>query len=746
METSFPLLSTKLFVPPPRQSLVQRPRLVERLSRGLMLPLSLISAPAGFGKTTLISEWRASNAGRDYPIAFLSLEGDDNDPIRFLTYFVTALGTLKPDLAESALGILQSPQPPPLQAFLTGVINDLNEIDHPFAIVLDDYHVISAEPIHEAMVYILDHMPRQMHLVLLTRSDPPLPLARLRVRNQLLEIRAEDMRFTPVEAADFFNRVMDLPLSADVVSALEQHTEGWIAGLQLAAVALQTPHMQEQSEDRAEFIRAFTGSHRYIADYLVAEVLSRQPEPVQSFLLQTSILDRMTAELCDQLTGRANSQAILRQVEGANLFLVPLDADRRWYRYHHLFADVLRSQLHQTFPEQIAGLHSHAADWFEQNNFVPEAIQHSLTAGDQLHAARIVEKNALPMLMRGDAVTVLKWIEALTPVIQDHLWLVIYQSWGYICTGQLEKIESALQSVETQINTSKLNMDWDAVRAHIAAIRALVFLRRGEVPHAIELGHQALECLPPSAANIHSVIVYTLGEANWLAGDLEGAKHAFSEASLIDAATGNVLAAVLALSSVAVLMTEQGELHRAAENYQTAIQMATRPNGRLLPAAARACLGLSSLEYEWNDLQASTSHLEQSLELGRRWGNPDTLAGIHLMKARLLQAEGDTPGAFELLNEADMLGSGMGLILPTIDQLNAFRVQLWLAQGNLIAASNWSRGQTSVPDESLAYSMQSKLLTQARILIAQGQSEPALKLLERLYRTDRDLRTIGKGA
>ena len=287
--------------------------------------------------------------------------------------------------------------------------------------------------------------------------------------------------------------------------------------------------------------------------------------------------------------------------------------------------------------------------------------------------------------------------------------------------------------METQINTSKLNMDWDAVRAHIAAIRALVFLRRGEVPHAIELGHQALECLPPSAANIHSVIVYTLGEANWLAGDLEGAKHAFSEASLIDAATGNVLAAVLAFSSVAVLMTEQGELHRAAENYQTAIQMATRPNGRLLPAAARACLGLSGLEYEWNDLQASTPHVEQALELGRRWGNPDTLAGIHLMKARLLQAEGDTPGAFELLNEADMLGSGMGLILPTIDQLNAFRVQLWLAQGNLIAASNWSRGQTSVPDESLAYSLQSKLLTQARILIAQGQSEPALKLLERLY-------------
>ncbi len=337
------------------------------------------------------------------------------------------------------------------------------------------------------------------------------------------------------------------------------------------------------------------------------------------------------------------------------------------------------------------------------------------------------------MLMRGDAVTVLKWIEALTPVIQDHLWLVIYQSWGYICTGQLEKIEFSLQGVENQINSSKLKVNWDAVQAHIAAIRALVFLRRGDVPHAIEMGHLALECLPPSAANIHSVIVYTLGEANWLAGDLDGAKHAFAEASLIDAATGNVLAAVLALSSVAVLMTEQGELHRAEENYQTAIQMATLSNGRLLPAAARACLGLSSLEYEWNDLPAATYHVEQALELGRRWGNPDTLAGIHLMKARLLRAKGDTQGAFELLNQADGLGSGRGLILSTMDQLNAFRVQLWLAQGNLIAASNWARGQTFIPDEPITYSMQSSLLTQVRILIAQDQSETAMRLLVRLY-------------
>jgi ATP/maltotriose-dependent transcriptional regulator MalT len=333
-----------------------------RLRQGLALPLTLISAPAGFGKTTLISEWRASNAGRDYPLACLSLEVDDNDPTRFLVYLVAALGTLKPELAETALGMLQSPQPPPIQAFLTGLINDLGQIGISFALVLDDYHVISAKPVHEALSFLLDHMPRNMHLVLLTRADPPLPLARLRARDQLVEIRADDLRFTSPEAAAFFNQVMGLSLSTDDVSALGQRTEGWIAGLQLAALAIQTPRLMQRSEDIAGFIATFTGSHYYVADYLVAEVLNGQPELVRSFLLQTSILGRMTGELCDRLTGRSDSQAMFRQLEEANLFLVPLDGERHWYRYHHLFADVLRTQLRQAYPDRLAELNKRAAE------------------------------------------------------------------------------------------------------------------------------------------------------------------------------------------------------------------------------------------------------------------------------------------------------------------------------------------------------------------------------------------------
>jgi len=730
--TPIPILTTKLFVPPPRPTLVPRPRLLARLSQGLTLPLTLISAPAGFGKTTLISEWRASNAGYDYPIACLSLENDDNDPTRFLTYLVAALGTLKPDLAETSLGMLQSPQPPPLQALLTGLINDLGEVGSSFALVLDDYHVISARPVHEALGFILDHLPRLMHLVLLTRADPPLPLARLRARDQLVELRADDLRFTSSEAATFFTQVKGLALSADNVAALEQRTEGWIAGLQLAALALQTPRSMQKSEDISGFIAAFTGSHYYVADYLVAEVLSRQPELVRSFLLQTSILGRMTGELCDRLMGRSDSQTMLRQLDEANLFIVPLDEERHWYRYHHLFAEVLRNQLRQAYPDQLPELHRRAAEWYEQNGLVSEAINHALAAGDPLRAARLVEQNALAMLMRGDAVTVLNWITSITPLVQERLWLGIYQSWAFICTGQLDKLEAPLQRAEWRIAPQVSDANSQAMRSHIAAIRALAAVRRGDAQQAIDLAREALEWLPASNAVIRGVVVFTLGEASWQTGDLAEARRAFTESSKIDRAAGNFLAAVLALSSVAVLLTEQGELHRAAETYQTTMQMATRSDGRMMPAAAQACLGLSGLEYEWNNLDAAGRHAQQTPELGRRWGNPDTLAGTHLMRARLQQAQGDTAGSFEALRQAEELARGQGVTPATAYRVDATRLRMWLAQGNLEAMAGWAREQALDPHDEIAYPRQIAYLTLARILIAENRTETALSMLERL--------------
>ncbi len=702
-----------------------------RLNKGLTLPLTLISAPAGFGKTTLISEWRASNAGRGYPLACLSLEKEDNDPIRFLAYIVAALGTLKPELSETALGVLQAPQPPPIQLFLTSLINDLAEISHPFALVLDDYHVISAKPVHDALGFILDHLPQHMHLVMLTRADPPLPLARLRARDQMIEIRADDLRFTSDETAAFLNQVMDLALSTDDMSALEQRTEGWIAGLQLAALAIQSPGSMQRTKDIGGFIAAFTGSHRYVADYLAEEVLSRQPDLVRSFLLQTSILSRMTGDLCDRLVGRSDSQDTLSQLQTANLFLIPLDEERRWYRYHHLFADVLRTHLQRSYPDQVAELHKRAAEWFEKNGFVSEAISHALAIGDQLYAARLIEDHAFAMLMHGEAVTVLSWIASIEQLVRYRPWLGIHQSWAFICTGQLDLIDSTLQVSEDCIEAFGPGREAETMHYHMAAIRALATVRQGG-EQAIKLAQQALELLPEGDPVVRGVLIYTLGEASWSIGDLAGARRAFIEASQINRAVGNFLAGAIALSSAAALLTEQGDLHRAAETYQNAVQMATRADGRILPAAAQACLGMSGLEYEWNELDAAARSIEQTFELGRRWGNPDTLASAYVLQARLEQARGDSIAAFESLHQAEELAQGQGVTPITASRIDAIRVQLWLAQANVDAVTRWAREQTLDPRGEISYQRQIAFLTLSRILAAQNQVESALNLQERL--------------
>ena len=744
LDAPISILSTKLFIPPPRPTLVPRPRLVERLRQGLTLPLTLISAPAGFGKTTLISEWRTSTAGRDYPLACLSLENDDNDPTRFLTYVVAALGTLKPDLAETALGLLQSPQPPPLHSFLTGLINDLDELDHPFALVLDDYHVISAMPVHEALGFLLDHLPRHMHLVLLTRADPPLPLARMRARDQLVEIRADDLRFTSIESTAFFNQMLGLELSNEHVSALEQRTEGWIAGLQLAALAMHSPRLIQRSEDIGSFIAAFTGSHYYVADYLATEVLNRQPEPVRSFLLQTSILGRMSGELCDRLTGRSDSQLMLRQLETANLFLIPLDEESHWYRYHHLFADVLRTQLQQAYPDQLAELHRCAAEWYEQNGFVPEAVQHALAAKDYQLAVRLIESNAMAMLMRGEAVTVLTWITAIAPLLHEHPWLAIYQAWAFICTGQLGQIEHVLQEVHPASRLHITDAESEAMRSHIAVIRALATARRGEAQQATTQAQQALDLLREGDTFIRGVLILTLGEVRWQTGDLAGARQAYSEAGQINQTVGNFLAGVMALSFLAALMTEQGELHRAAETNQRAVQMATRSDGRVMPAATQAYLGLSGLAYERNELEEAGRHARQAIELGSRWGHPDTLAGAHLMQARLQVVEGDTIAATESLRQAEALTQDQGVTTTIARQVEVMRVRVWLEQGNLEALTRWVREMQIDPLDEISYKYQVIYLALSRILIAQKRADTALTLLERLLAQVEALGQMGR--
>src|SRR6266702_2709395 len=416
---STPILATKLYIPRLRPNVVSRPRLIERLNEGLHGKLILIAAPAGFGKTTLVSQWLAAGPR---PTAWLSLDEGENDPTRFLTYLVAALQTIAATLGEGALGVLQSPQPPPTEAILTALLNDLTTIQDQFVLVLDDYHVIEAKPIDQVLTYLVEHLPPHMHLVITTREDPQLPLARLRARGHLTEVRTADLRFTPSEAAAFLNQVMGLPLSAEDIAALERRTEGWIAGLQLAALSMQG------HEDAASFIRSFTGSHHFVLDYLVEEVLGQQSERVQTFLLRTSILDRMSGPLCDAvvLDPSISGQATLEYLEHANLFIIPLDNERRWYRYHHLFADLLRQRLHQSIASspgdaqsQVNELHIRASLWYEDHGLSMEAFHHAAAAHDVERATRLVEGKGMPLQFRGAVVPVLHWLKSLPKTVLD---------------------------------------------------------------------------------------------------------------------------------------------------------------------------------------------------------------------------------------------------------------------------------------------------------------------------------------
>jgi len=398
-----PLLTTKLYIPPIRPDRVPRPRLIERLNEGLHRKLTLLSAPAGFGKTTLLSEWTRQSA---LPVAWVSLDVGDSDPARFWAYFIAALQTIHQSVGEPALAALQSPQPPWLEGLLTGLINEIAQAPAPFVLVLDDFHMIAGQPIHDGITFLLGNLPPQMHLIVSSRADPPWPLARLRARRDMTELRVDDLRFTSAEAASFLNEVMKLELSPGDVAALEERTEGWIVGLQMAALSMRG------REDVSGFIKAFSGSHRFILDYLVEEVVDRQPRDIQEFLLKTSILERVTAPLCDAVTGANDGQTILAQLEQANLFLVPLDDERRWYRYHHLFADLLRNRLAQVWPDRVPTLHRRASEWYDSKGQIVEAVGHALMTGDVEWIESLVAANALAVIYHGELATVARWLDA----------------------------------------------------------------------------------------------------------------------------------------------------------------------------------------------------------------------------------------------------------------------------------------------------------------------------------------------
>jgi LuxR family maltose regulon positive regulatory protein len=616
--------------------------------------------------------------------------------------------------------MLQSPQPPPTEAILTSLINEFAEITDKFIFVLDDYHLIEAQPIHDALTFLLEHLPPQLHLVIATREDPRLPLARLRSQNQLTELRVNDLRFTSSEAAEFLNRVMDLDLSAEDIAALETRTEGWIAGLQLAAISLQG------KEDTTKLIKSFSGSHRLVLDYLVEEVLEQQSESVQTFLLETAVLDRLTGSLCDALTGQDNGQQTLKYLEQANLFIVPLDNEWRWYRYHHLFADLLRQRLHQSATSStgdesgdVAELHKRASVWYENNGLEIEAFHHAAAANDVERAERLIEGEGVPLQYRGAAVPVLNWLASLPTTVLDarpSLW-VTYASALNFAGGQPTGVEQKLQAAEVALQGAEPDDKTNDIVGHIAAIRAMVAVGQNQVETIITQSRRALEYLHPDNLPVRTTTTWSLGYAYQLQGDRAAASRAYTEVLSISQASGNIISTLAATTGLGNIQESENQLFLAAESYRRGLQLfRDQPQ----PVACETYFGLARILYEWNDLDAAEQHGQQSVQLARQVESIDTFAVCGVFLARLKLAQGDTAGAAAMIAQADQFMHQHNFV-DRMPEVVAAQVLTLLHQGDLAAAADLAE-KHELP------------ISQARVHLAQGDTSAALAMLEPLRR------------
>jgi LuxR family maltose regulon positive regulatory protein len=752
---STPTLATKLYIPPPRPNIVHRLRLIERLNEGLHRRLTVISAPAGFGKTTLVSEWVAG-CERLEPkvrVAWLSLDEGDNDPARFLTYVIAALQTIVANIGEEMLSRLESPQPPPTESILTALLNEIAAIPDHFVLVLDDYHVLDAKPIDNALTFLLEHLPPPMHLVIATRENPHLPVARLRARGQLTELRASDLRFTPVEAADFLNHVMSLNLSAEDIAALETRTEGWIAGLQLAAVSLQG------RDDPSAFVQAFSGSNRFVLDYLAEEVLSRQDPEIQEFLLKTSILERMNASLCDAMMvddgkGVSGSAARLDYLERANLFVVALDDERGWYRYHHLFADLLRGRLARRLPDQAAALHLRASAWFEGRGLLDEAIAHTLAAGEMERAAELVERIAIRMFVEERATTLSHWIDALPErVVRARPWLCLYHAWTHHWVGLREQVEEWLVLAETALaglpsapelpgspeTAGRMTaIERRSLLGHIAAIRAYNMLTSGDLPGVMELAPRALALLS-EGEYVRTTLAIALGGAYWGQGNVLAAQDAFETARENALRGGHRYWSVPSACYVGMQQTKRALLHEAYETYSRARELAVAPDGREVAVAGFPNMKMGDLLREWNDLPGASPLLVKGVEQSARLGQADVLTDAYVALAKLHLAQGALDQVWEMLRKADDLVRRSSIDPFIVCWLEDCRVRSLLAGGDLDAAIRWARDSGLTVDGELSYHYDLNHINLARVLVARGAADTsgpwlneALTLLGRL--------------
>lgn len=722
------LLATKLFLPPPRPDLVPRPRLYSVLDAGMRRKLTLLAAPAGSGKTTLLGGWRATATGAAMPLAWVALDRADNDPARFWHYLGAALDTLCPGVGRQLAPLLGA-TPPPLERVLTGALNALATLPHDVALVLDDYHVIETAAIHSGLVFLLDHLPPPIHLVIASRADPPLPLGRLRVRGELAEVRADALRFTPDETAAFLAGVMGLPLGVEEIAVLVGRTEGWIAGLQLAALSLQG----QGAAPSAAFIEAFAGSNRFVVDYLAEEVLERQPAEVQAFLLHTAILDRLSGPLCDALLAGGSAAAVgqvtLEALERANLFVIPLDEDRRWYRYHQLFAGVLRQRLHQTRPDLPPRLHRRASAWFRGQGLDSEAIQHALAAADFEVAAEIIEQITPAVVFRGQLRTVLGWLDALPEALMSaRPILCIYHAAMLLFTDQRAVAEARLTVAERAVEHGLPTDQARTILGQAAAIRSDLARIGGDLAGGVALARRALELLPEvetTRLKLRPIALADSARAYLVSGDVTAASERLATEVIAPVlASGNHFAALTSLNNLARLYVLQGRLHQAAATYADALRMATEIGGvGGLFGGASYYFGLGELLREQNDLDGAAHNLGLGMDLVQ---GTLTVEGYYVALgssalARVHQARGDHDHANVTLAAFADLARRRHFVAALLDRVAAAQAQLWLAQGNLAAASRWAEASGLHADDDLAYPRESEYLTQARVRIAHAR-------------------------
>lgn len=712
------LLATKLFIPQPRANIINRARLLDQINSGLDRAIVLISAPAGFGKTTLLSTWVHKNT---IPTAWLSLDQNDNDPVRYLAYIITALQSVVPHLGQDVLEQLHSNQPDYSEASLIAIINEISaaKVDN-FALVLDDYHLITISAIHEITNFILEYLPPGMHLIIATRADPDLPLPRLRGRGELVEIRQSDLRFTASEASEFINQMLGLKITPEDIAALTTRTEGWIAGLQMAALSM------SGKPDIRKFIQEFSGSDRFILDYLMEEVVRGQPDDIQEFLLQTSIVDRVSATLCNALTGVRNSQEILERFDRDNLFIIPLDNERIWYRYHQLFADLLQKRLEQEQPKNIPELHDRASWWFEDHGLIADAIQHSLSSRNYDRAAELVDQVSEETLMRSEIETFLRWTRALPEsVITARPSLGIGLAWALLISGDsLERSEKILN--EITCNTDDLKGRRKVVLSSIAVFR-------GQLSEARELAESAIRLLPENDIRLREMAYWTISYTNILdSSPVEGIR-ALRKVVEKNKASGNMMGAATALWQISRLYSQQGKLSQAKRILEQILEQAQDQQGNLLPISGEAMMGMGELYREANQLKKAEKYLKKGIVLSKKGRGITAYLG-YLSLARVRMAQGDVGSADDLFQEAKQFTSfGFDQLLAAGSETKAKLLigenetaERWLKERGLVIGEFVDVETDDIINKHMR---KYEHLLHVRVLLARNQNNTALNII-----------------